>query len=232
MTNWKRVPGLFLRLTDRIDGLSLSCPRFLSFLICSKKKEVTTMPSSPWSPAGVLTIVSLVALCSLSFIVVLGSDNIVNTQVRDTVYSYPKRDAPHHRRVFHHARVPVPQASAPPASDAPQSVPPAATPTPVEPSSPKQTPSSPNTTKQPPSAPSPSPAPSSSAAPASQPAQSSSPPSAPSSAAPSSSATPVAPASTSTPTAGAATTSNSAASLSQDASSYVPFPFFCVVAHH
>jgi len=182
------------------------------------------MPSSPWSPTGVLTILSLVALCLLSFMVVLGSDNIVNTQVRDTVYSFPKRDTPHHRRVFHHPR--APQASDTPASNDPQPDTPAATPTPVEPSSPpKQTPSSPNTQtpKQPPPAPSPSPSPKSQSQ---APAQSSSPPSAPSSATPSSSATQAAPASTSSPTTGPATTSNvPASSLSQDASSYALLPF-------
>ncbi len=61
------------------------------------------------SPTRILTILSLVALCTLSFTVVFGSNNIFDTLTRDTLahdspFSLPKNDVVHRRRALHHAR--------------------------------------------------------------------------------------------------------------------------------
>src|SRR6266702_8404005 len=63
-----------------------------------------TMRNSTSSATRVLTIVSLVILCTLSFAVVYGTQNIVDTPPQDSLFSFHKPDVPHHRRAIHHLR--------------------------------------------------------------------------------------------------------------------------------
>ncbi|KAH9002464.1 hypothetical protein EDB86DRAFT_2900179 [Lactarius hatsudake] len=62
------------------------------------------MRNSTSSATRILTVVSLVVLCTLSFAVVYGTQNIVDTPPQDSLFSFHKPDVPHHRRAIHHLR--------------------------------------------------------------------------------------------------------------------------------
>ncbi|KAH8982801.1 hypothetical protein EDB92DRAFT_1621835 [Lactarius akahatsu] len=62
------------------------------------------MRNSTPSATRILTVVSLVVLCTLSFVVVYGTQNIVDTPPQDSLFSFHKPDVPHHRRAIHHLR--------------------------------------------------------------------------------------------------------------------------------
>ncbi|KAH9960418.1 hypothetical protein BC827DRAFT_391970 [Russula dissimulans] len=104
------------------------------------------MPTSHWCSTRTITVLSLLALSVLSLTVIFRSGPAVDTQPQHSLFSYPKRNTPLHRRAFHHARSPSP--ATPSVSNAPNTqVTPPTTPT----DTPQQDPA--------PSQPSPSPSP-------------------------------------------------------------------------
>ncbi|KAI9447692.1 hypothetical protein H4582DRAFT_16943 [Lactarius indigo] len=78
------------------------------------------MRNSSSSATRILTIVSLVILCTLSFAVVYGTQNIIDTPPQDTLFAFHKPDVPHHRRAIHHLRA---QSSSDSLSSTPSSTP-------------------------------------------------------------------------------------------------------------
>src|SRR6266404_7383812 len=61
---------------------------------------------SPSSATRILTFVSLVVLCALSFAVVYGTNKIViaDTPSQDPLFAFPNANLPHQRRALHHLK--------------------------------------------------------------------------------------------------------------------------------
>ncbi|KAH9042853.1 hypothetical protein EDB84DRAFT_898955 [Lactarius hengduanensis] len=81
------------------------------------------MRNSTPSATRILTVVSLVVLCTLSFAVVYGTQNIVDTPPQDSLFSFPKPDVPHHRRAIHHLRAQSTNALSPTPTSTPSPTP-------------------------------------------------------------------------------------------------------------
>ncbi|KAH9021140.1 hypothetical protein EDB85DRAFT_2001298 [Lactarius pseudohatsudake] len=81
------------------------------------------MRNSTPSATRILTVVSLVVLCTLSFAVVYGTQNIVDTPSQDSLFSFPKPDVPHHRRAIHHLRAQSTNALSPTPTSTPSPTP-------------------------------------------------------------------------------------------------------------
>lgn len=86
------------------------------------------MPSSVMSPSRIITILSLVALCILSFTVLFGVHTLTqDTLAHDSLFSSPKSNVVHHRRGLHHARASTPvsvsQSNSPESNPTPSSQP-------------------------------------------------------------------------------------------------------------
>ncbi|KAI0277335.1 hypothetical protein BGY98DRAFT_980288 [Russula aff. rugulosa BPL654] len=74
-----------------------------------REKRILTMPASMMSPTRIITVFSLVALCIISFTVLFGSHNNLDTltrdtQVHDSPFPLPKSNVIHERRALPHAR--------------------------------------------------------------------------------------------------------------------------------
>ncbi|KAI9508111.1 hypothetical protein F5148DRAFT_1198957 [Russula earlei] len=162
------------------------------------------MPSAHHCSTRIITLASLVALSLLSLTVIFGTSsggNALDTQPRDSLFSFAQRRTSHLRRSLLHARLPepAPQSGAPaPSNPAPNPPPPPnpTTPNPPNPPPPPPPPQPTPTHTPPPPPPPRNPASSSQAppAPAPPPSPSPAPPPSPSpSAAPSPSPNPVPP---------------------------------------